>query len=656
MPVKFVARARRLEMKASWLVVVLLLAHAGLLAWSAWRHSPVATEVGHLPAGISHWQSGRFDLYRVNPPLVRLVATLPVLGADPRVDWTNYSTDPTTRSESLVGFDFVSANGSRTFWLFTLGRWACIPFSLVGAWVCYCWARDLYGPRSGVVAAALWCFCPNILGNSSLIMPDVPAAALGAAAGYTFWRWLKIPSWGRAATCGVVLGLAELTKTTLIVFYFLWPLLWVVYRLPERHHTPGRSWRSESGMLAAQLLLSLYVLNLGYLFEGSFQPLGDYRFKSHALTGFPADGPHEIGNRFADTALASLPVPVPKNYLQGIDAQKVDFERGMWSYLRGRWSERGWWYFYLYALAIKVPVGTWVLVLLATGLALTPRARDVSKRDALLLLTPPVVLFALVSSQSGFSVHFRYLLPVFPFAFVWASQAAVLLSARGRGGSAHAAGLGRRPLSRHLGPATVWAALAWSIGSSMWYYPHSLSYFNELVGGPENGHEHLLESNIDWGQDLFYLKEWYDTHPEARPFHFTGGQSIDPRAAGLGIEFAPPPEGPDAPSSAGSADQRALGPLPGWYAVSVYYLHGPPRIDSGGQGGPDRPHQERFGLTYFRRFRPIAKVGYSIYVYHITPDEANRVRRELQLCELDLRVASHRWPSPEVPAGARTGR
>jgi hypothetical protein len=54
--------------------------------------------------------------------------------------------------------------------------------------------------------------------------------------------------------------------------------------------------------------------------------------------------------------------------------------------------------------------------------------------------------------------------------------------------------------------------LAWSVGSSLWYYPHSLSYFNELVGGPMGGPKHLLDSNIDWGQDLFYLKDWLDAN------------------------------------------------------------------------------------------------------------------------------------------------
>ena len=59
------------------LLPALLTLHGSLLAWSAMQHSPVISEVNHLPAGLSHLYLGRFDLFRVNPPLVRTVAACP---------------------------------------------------------------------------------------------------------------------------------------------------------------------------------------------------------------------------------------------------------------------------------------------------------------------------------------------------------------------------------------------------------------------------------------------------------------------------------------------------------------------------------------------------------------------------------------------------
>ena len=378
-----------------------------------------------------------------------------------------------------------------------------------------------------------------------------------------------------------------------------------------------------------RMLVAVYVINLGYGFEGSWQQLGEYRFKSHALTGAPAgDRRFEAGNRFADTRLGSLPVPFPKNYVQGIDTQKVDFEHGMRSYLRGQWSERGWWYFYLYALAVKVPLGTWALVVLAMAITVFPGRRAVRWRDEILVLLPLAVILILVSSQTGFSIHFRYVVPIFPFLFIWASKAFCMSRARAgvladgevqanrtddpspprETGHGDWIGLGEgigQPSSDERGQDPcppqgqgrvrvgrargflATAALAWAITGSLWYYPHSLSYFNELVGGPEHGHEHLLDSSIACGQNLLYLKEWYDAHPDARPLRLAAFGTIDPLLAG--IEFTVPATSVAKPRSADQANEGRTDIQPGWYAIDVNYLHGSGRPAAGGGGRDGQP-------------------------------------------------------------------
>lgn len=474
------------------------------------------------------------------------------------------------------------------------------------------------------MALALWSFCPNVLGNGSLIMPDLPATALGAAACYTLWRWLKTPTWLWAMSAGAVLGLAELTKTTVLILYALWPVLWFVYRLPDWHKCSGRRWLREGSMLFAALVLALYLINLGYGFEGSLEPLGNYQFQSDTMTGFAAGKDERVpGNRFSNSWFGPLLVPLPKNYVQGIDTQKLDFECGTWSYLRGQWSKDGWWYYYLYALAIKVPVGTWLLALLAIGLTAFPAGRTAAWRDEMLVLGPLVTVIAFVSSNPRINTHFRYALPSLPFLFIWSSKAALTfeqVSSPGRLTS-------RVTCRRFVVPAITAAGLGWSIGSSLWYYPHSLSYFNELAGGPKAGHNHLLGSGISWGQDLLYLKDWYDAHPEARPFHLAIEGVVDSRIAR--IESRLPPGGPKSPDSALSLDHLTLGPLPGWYAIDVHFLHNVP-VDPLDRAAGD----DLLNLNYFTRFDPIARVGHSICVFRISIEDANRVRAQLHLKEL----------------------
>ncbi|HVA49387.1 MAG TPA: glycosyltransferase family 39 protein [Pirellulales bacterium] len=666
------------------LVATLLLSlHAALLAWAATRHSPSIDEVGHMAAGLSHWHFGRFDLYRVNPPLVRLVATMPVALTRPRSDWSAYSLLRGARGEFECGEQFIAANGEWSFWLFTVARWACIPFSLLGGYVCYRWAGELYGPAGGLLAVALWCFCPNLLAHGQMITPDVGATSLGVLSCYLFWKWIRAPSWPRTFTTGIALGLAELTKATFLVLYAVWPLAWLFWRLARASKNAGQAFQPDgslatleerqagkpglrqAGQLVLMAALGLYVLNLGYAFEGPLQPLGEFHFLSAAL-----GGPRDMGvpgsarrNRFSGTGLAGLRVPLPANYVLGIDHQKYDFEQGFPSYLHGEWRHGGWWYYYLYGLAIKVPLGTWLLFLMAVTVGITLRVMgavaDISRgasgtiggatwRDEFVLLLPAAVIFALVSSQTGFNHHLRYVLPIFPFVFIWIGRLGRLFAdptERHRLRSLQETAErheGRVSKERHgvrsVQMMAVGLALAWSIGSSLWYYPHSLSYFNELVGGPLGGRWHMLDSNLDWGQDLLYLKTWLGEHPEARPLGLAYFGYFDPRAAG--IEFSLPPHGPvhldneggerRQPSPTSSAE---IGPLPGWYAVSVTMLHGYQYAIPDGKGGKFYTEQPYF--TYFQRFEPVARAGYSIYIYHLELPEVNRVRRELGLRELD---------------------
>ena len=574
------------------LLAVLLTVHAGLLGWGAWRHSPTFDEAAHLPAGIRHWTHGDFELFRVNPPLPRMLAALPVLLLRPNVDWAllDLPERPGRRLEFDVARRFVDANGSRSFMLYTVGRWACIPWSLLGAWTCFQWARALYGPRAGLLAAGLWCFSPNILGHAQLITPDVPAAAAGVLACYCFWKWLAAPDWPGALTAGIALGVVELTKSTWIVLFLLWPGLYLLHRVTTRTDTGTRrpTWRG----LAAILLVGLYVLNAGYGFSGTGTRLKDYAFVSRALAGPP--GSDYWGNRFRDRWWGELPVPLPDQYVLGIDQQKSHFEAGTMSYLRGELRRGGWWYYYLYSLGVKVPVGVWLLTVLAMAL----RIQQVPRRwsfDDLMLLVPFATLLCLISAQTGINKHLRYLLPAFPFAFIWISQVATI--------------------GHWLAQRIVAFGLTGAVASSLWIYPHSMSYFNELVGGPRQGHQHLINSNIDWGQDLFFLREWL-AERGIQHIYLVFWSQYDPRHAGIDFELPPMRGRPEFAPIAAEGVRAGL--KPGVYAISVNHLRGYPFGAPDGRGG--RAFVSEHSFDYFLQLEPIATAGYSLYLY-VIPDQ-----------------------------------
>lgn len=545
----------------TYAVVLLLTIHGALLCCGACVHSPTYNEPAHLVAGISYWHFGRFDAYSVNPPFVRMIAAVPVLFAGYQADWHNFRTGPGDRFETALASDFCSANGERTIWLVTLARLACIPFGLLGGYICFRWASDLYGFRAGLLSLTLWAICPNILSHGHLITCDAAATALCVAACYQFWYWLKSPTWWNAILSGLVLGVAELTKTTLLILYPLWPVLWLVYRRSDRPHLSAVNWLRESGMLCTGLVLGLYVINAGYGFEGSFTRLNEFQFVSHSLSGNDGNGTSSVnGNRFANSWLGQIPIPLPRQYVVGIDLQRKDFESyNSEFYLGGRWSVHGWWYYYLYALAIKVPLGTWILLLIALAVRLWSGLR-IPLRDEVILLAPAVVILVLVSSQTGMNEHIRYVLPIFPFVFIWLGRVS--------------AGLVMTPTSTHAGTIRkvisylALLAVSWSTLSSLWAFPHTLSYFNELAGGRKNGWKYLANSNIDWGQDLLFLKRWARTHPEAHPLRLALFGTIDQKLLGIEAEVY--------------SEWRSAAELPpGYYAVSATILAGFRQTDHG---------------------------------------------------------------------------
>jgi len=662
----------------SWLAVFSLLAlHATLAVSSLVRENPTVDEVAHMPAGISYWQKGTFKLYHHNPPLIKLVAALPVVWSHPRTAaslssiglvnddravldlyqmlcWTSPAPD-----QSSFGYYFSLINADRYFELFTRARLLMPAFSVLGGLVVFLWSRRLYGPAGGLLSLALWCLCPNILAHARLVTTDVGATALGVAATYVFWLYLQRPTWRRAAAAGLCLGLAELAKFSMILLYGLWPVIWLVLEVARWQR---QGWRRRLARSLAQGLvivaLSLFTIDAGYGAEGVGLPLGDrhLEFASSLLTGPVVPGKprpsspnpllkaawRERENRFRGTSMASFPSPLPLHYLLGFDEQKLESEgvpkrwfppkerasiaesdevTGYPVYLDGQLRRTGWRSYYFWAAVYKVPEGTWVLVLLTLGvLAGSPRARAAWSDELVLLIVPLAILFTM-SYLTDINLGLRYILPVFPYLFISAGKLA-----RWVAGFAV-------PLSRLAAGSLVGSALAATALATFSIHPHYLAYFNWTSGGPAEGSRHLIDSNLDWGQDLVNLRDWVATHTPGERIGLAYFGQITPVIFGVRNEpfdwFLPPGRpgtlGPrtDNPSLVGPARQLT----PGLYAVSATLLRGLPwrLYDPNPLVAPQAWGAKEFAFSYFQEVEPIDHVGYSIFIYRLTAADVARL-------------------------------
>ena len=587
-------RERRLPLGVAAVLALLLVTHAALLAWQAVADSPMVDEPAQLIAGISHLESGRFDLFRVNPPLTRVMAAAPVLLFAPSaIDWSLYYVTPHSRQEFKLGSDWLQREGPAAQPKIIVARMACIALSLLAGLLIFLWSTKLYGARAGLLSCALWCFCPNALAYGHLLTSDMGAAAAGVAAQIAFAQWLTSSTWRNAIVAGAALALALLTKFTWLVLLLLWPVLWLVVRAATRFG--WRELRVQAAMHGVTIGLSLCLVNLFYGFQGFARPLGQFEFLSNTLAGradaafLPVGdeaGLHPFrptGNRFDTSLWGRVPVLLPADYLLGIDYIKHEFDKKMESYLNGEKKLGGWWYYYIECFLLKTPLPTLALWVAAVATTIRWKPHGRSAVDELLLLVTPAVVVIIVSAQTGFNHHFRYVFPAVPLLYVFTSRIAMV--------------------SGKWSIVVIIAATTSAI-SSLAVFPHSMSYFNELIGGPRNGHKYLVDSNLDWGQDLYYLKQWLRDHPEAR----LAGASIFSGypVSALGIEA---PELSDARRSYGAV----FHPRPGWYAVSAHML----RMND--------------AVAEFLDLVPIDRCGYSIYIYHVTPQDVDRLRRERNL-------------------------
>ena len=586
---------------------VTLVIQAVLLMYLSWSMSITPTEVGHIGSAVHWWDTFSNDVYCVTPPLTRIVSGVPLALLESDHVGSDHSYNPYARPEWSIGRAFLDRHApERIRFHITLARWSLIPFVLLGSYFGSLLAEELYGSSAGVIFLVLWCISPLTLGWGATLCPDMTAASLGIIAIHRYRQWLNNPTWKQTIWSGCCLGLLLLTKLTWIIAFAIWPMLWILNYFSHVKPDLQVSHSHQLKRMGIIFVIAVYIVNWGYLFQNTFRPLGDYLFVSQALTAHPGSEIREEivpGNRFSGSRIGKIPLPFPASYLQGIDIQRSDFERGDWSYLCGVWQPRGWWIYYCYVLAIKSPLALLFLAGIAAVMSLPSRAGNRNPREDIIVILPFLTIFSLVSSQIGFSAHPRYILPALPFLYVWISKVAILLAHRS---SALIFAISKTIISLLLLAATA---------CSLWSFPHCLSYCSEAIGGARNGPKYLLGSNVDWGQDLFYLEQWCNQNSDARPLYvlYRGGF----RLSDTGVEY----EGRPPAMSEVASDHESIDE--GWYAVSVNEIYS---------------YDKQY--AYFRLLSPVNMAGHSIYIYHVFPDSSEMLKEYCRLHHTDSNSAT----------------
>jgi 4-amino-4-deoxy-L-arabinose transferase-like glycosyltransferase len=628
-------------------VIAILLAalHAALAITAALEKSPTFDEPTHLTAGYSYWLQNDYRLDPENGIWPARWASLPLLLSRPSFpENTAWKQGDVGRASER----FLYGSGNNSDRVVLLGR---SMMAVVGAGLCllifFC-SNRLFGAISGLISELLAVFDPNLLAHSALITADVAAAFFFTAATWSYFqllqsvnkRWFFITalSWSG-------LFLAKMSAPAFLLVAVILATLRVLSSEPmtirlirfERH--VAACWRKlvlVIGLTGALVAIVVSAIWASYAFR--FSP-------------FPQNEPaREVWNARWQACLSDHTTLenmvafardhhlLPEAYLYGFAfTNKSAMYRP--AFLDGEWSNTGFISFFPRAFLYKTPIPLFFL-LIVTGVAgflhwrnvwrngsRSAIARDLRRLSPIWAL---VLVYGTFSLTSHLNIGHRHLLPIYPAMFVACGACTYFF--RARSGKAVAIFAG--------------AMMCWLIIESSLLRPDYLSYFNQVAGGPKNGYKHLVDSSVDWGQDLPALKNWLDHHLDqsasARLYLAYFGTAL-PRW--YGVEATPLPL---------DSSAQELSPLePGTYCISattlqqVYsFQHGKwtgqyesayrlalarsvnhfdlPANDSVVNGKSLQRLQFARLCAYLRKRDPIANLGNSILVFQLNQRELDQ--------------------------------
>ena len=495
-------------------VILLLLVLEGQLLYSVRRESLTWDEGDHIFAGYMSLKHHDFGLNPEHPPLVKMVAALPLQNMtlrEPQLQNRYFKTEA-----YLSGGDFIFQNDFET--IIFRARMAASIFALMVALLAFLSAREMFGTGAGFITLLLMVFEPNFLAHGALVTTDTGAACCLLAGIYAFYRYVKSPSWGRVAMLGLAAGIFFITKHSAVLL----PAMLILLAITEllRRRQVGDESRLRQALRLAGVLVIAAVIAVGIMWTG-------YGFRYSARpAGQQINPPLEstLGNLSrvegkAVTVMARWKL-LPESWLYGLaDVRSV---ANTWpSYIFGKVYAHGVWFYFPVAFVIKATLTTLIFLPLIVYAIATGKLRG--WREILFLSLPPSLYFC-ISMTSKLNIGVRHILLVFIFLLVLAGGAAWSLICKDRRWA-----------------WLIGALILFHVISSLRAFPTSyIAYANELWGGPANIHKYLTDSTTDWGQQLKAVKRYVDERGIQQCwFAYTAEPAIPFRAYGIPCKTLP---------------------------------------------------------------------------------------------------------------------
>ena len=584
-----------IERRALPIAALLLLAFLALGLGSAPQKSATRDEGVHLARGVAILKTGDFRLSIHHPPLMNVLSALPLFLSGRNIVFPQGDPSWQTADKDRFAEVLAQANRQNLLLFLFLGRLPTLLLAALLGCFLFRFSRELFGTKAALLSLTLYCFDPTILAHSRLITTDLAVTAGTFFVIYALWRFYQAPSLRRLTALSVLLGLALLTKySAMLLVPLVFVILAAAYWLDPDFRSASKNFRGapdRSAELTAEsprrairalratlflilgLIITLLVVWSGYFFDLSPWPWSRY------LHGFLATEKllHHASN-----------------------------------YFLGQTRDTGFRSYYLVLFLLKTPLGT--LILLALSLVVRVRVARVPspahpsvaqvfqpahrlKLLPIFIFLPAITFFMAASFLNDLNIGVRYVLPAYPLLFLWigrllasgarltlgaqptlGARVTVRLSSRLKASPAHFA----QPLPRWR-RYVVPALAGWTVAASLWIWPDYLMYWNPIAGGPDRAWR-IAVAGEDWGQDLPGLARYVKEH---------GIENLHYNVYGIGMPSLYSLHYQTFPCST---------PVSGWVAVHMVDLY--------------RPRAPGC-YDWLKAYSPVAKVGYTIWIYRI---------------------------------------